>query len=114
MFRAGLLESAVQTGTPVHYGSITYRTPDGYPPPSESIIFGPSPFYRTPDGKIIQSELQAHGPERSFVKHAIGVLGMPWHECTIRFAPNPIAASDRTTLANELHDAVERIFIPLE
>lgn len=113
-FRGGLLESAVRTKTPVHYLSVSYRTPRGYPPPSQVIVFGPNPFYRTPDGKIPESELRTFGPERSFVWHFLCVLALPWHEFVARFGPEPISGTDRITLANELQDAVQRVFTPLE
>ena len=114
MFRGGLLASAVRTGTPVHYMSLTYRTPAGYPPPSRSIIFGPNPLYRTPDGQIPESELKAYGPERSFLRHLLGVLALPYQELTVTFGDEPIeAGTDRIVLANRLHDAVEAVFVPI-
>ncbi len=113
-FRGGLLESAVRTGTPVHYLSLTYRTPEGYPPPAKAMLFGPNPYYRTPEGKIPESELKAWGPERSFLWHVLGLLALPWHEVIVTFGPEPIAAgSDRIALANQLHQAVERMFTPI-
>lgn len=113
-FRAGLLESAVRTRTPVHYVAVTYRTPAGYPPPSEALIFGPNPYMRGPDGKIPQSELDIFGPERSFLAHLLGVLALPSFEWIATFAPEPIEATDRIALANQLQDAVARIFVPME
>jgi 1-acyl-sn-glycerol-3-phosphate acyltransferase len=113
-FHAGLLQAAVQTRCPVHYLSFTYRTPEGWPPPSRVALFGPDPFFRTPDGRIPESELEAWGPERSFFLHLLGILALPWHEIIVRFAPEPISADDRIVLANRLHDAVQRIFTPLE
>ncbi len=115
MFRGGLLQSAVRTGKPVHYFSVTYRVPAGYPPPSDSMLFGPNPFLRGPDGKIPQSEIDAWGPERSFFPHFLGVLALPWQEIIMTFAPDPIpAGSDRIALANKLHDAVEAIYEPVD
>ena len=113
-FHAALLDAAVQTKCPVHYGSITCRTPEGCPPASEAVLFGPDPFYLTPDGKIPQSELDAWGPERSFFTHLLGLLALPWHEVVVKFAPEPISGTDRVTLAKDLRDAVQGIFTPVE
>jgi len=113
-FRPALLESAVQTRCPVYYASITCRTPEGYPPASKAALFGPDPYYRTPDGKIPESELEAWGPERSFFIHLLGLLALPWHEFTVQFAPNPIFRADKVQLANDLRNAVQAIFTPVE
>ncbi len=113
-FRPALLESAVLTETPVHYASITCRTPEGYPPASRIALFGPDPYYRTPDGKIPDSELEAWGPERSFLWHLLRLLSLPWHEFTVRFAPEPVSARDRHVLANNLQQAVSTIFTPVQ
>ena len=112
MFRAGLFEAAVRDHQPVHATSITYRLPAGYSSPSKMLTFGPNPFFLTPEGKIPQSELDAFGPPRSFFPHLLGVLSLPWHECTVTFDPQPYYADDRVTLANMLHDAVKKMFVP--
>ncbi len=112
-FHASLLESAIVTRTPVHYASLTYRTPDGSPPPSMSMVFGPDPHYKTPEGRIPDSELEAWGPQKSFFVHLLGLLALPYHEIVVRFAPKPIWAEDRFTLANNLQAAVQRIFTPV-
>lgn len=114
MFRAGLLEAAVAAKKPVHYMSATYRTPPGWPPPSKVMIFGPNPYLRTPDGRIPESEIAMYGPEKPFLPHVLGVLALPWQEVDITFGPDAIWNEDRITLANALHDAVERLFIPIE
>jgi len=113
MFRAGLLQSAIDAGRAVHYMSLTYTTPADCPPPSEVLMFGPNPLYR-PEGEIPKAELEAFGGRHSFLGHALGVLALPSHELTIRFGQHPIQATDRITLANSLHEAVERIFQPIE
>ncbi len=113
-FHAALLEAAVQAQKPVHYCSITCRTPEGCPPASKTVLFGPDPYFLGPDGKIPQSEIDAWGPERSFFTHLLGVLCLPWHEFIVRVAPEPISGTDRVILANQLHDAVQDIFVPVE
>jgi len=113
-FRAGLLESAVRTQTPVHGMSITYRTPPGCPPPTKSMLFGPNPFIRTPEGQIPESEIKAWGPPRSFLWFLLCELALPWNEVVVNIAAEPVIADDRITLANQLHDVVAEMFTPME
>lgn len=113
-FGTGLLQAAIDTQRPVHPVAITYRMPPGYPPAADVLIFGPNPFFRTPDGKIPQSELDAYGPEKPFINHLLGVLGLPYFEFIVTFLPEPIWKENRHALAKALHEAVERAFIPLE
>ena len=112
-FHPELIEAAVQAPCPVHYVSITFRTPAGCPPPSKVALFGPDPMFRTPDGRIPESELEAWGPERPFLPHLLGVLGLPWHAIILRFGDAPITGDDRVILATALHDAVQDIFTPV-
>jgi 1-acyl-sn-glycerol-3-phosphate acyltransferase len=112
-FHSDALEAAVVMQKPVHYVSITYRTPDGWPPPSKSVIFGPDPYSRTPDGKFPDSEIEAWGhPPQPFLPHLLRLLALPWHEAVMRFGPEPILGTDRVSLANDLHVAVLAIFTP--
>lgn len=114
-FHAGLLDSAVQTGMPVHYASLTYRTPEGSPPPSEAVIYGPDQYVLGPDGKILQSEIDLWGgPPKPFLFHLYGLLRLPYFEIVIRFARSPIRGTNRIALANDLHVAVKKIFTPVE
>lgn len=112
-FHAAFLDPAAQMGRPVHYASVTCRTPHGCPPASKAVLFGPDPFYRTANGRIPDSELEAWGPERSFLMHFLRLLALPWHEFTMTFGPDPIADTNRIALANRLHDAVQAIFTPV-
>lgn len=113
MFRGGLLDAAVIAGKPVHYLSITYRTPSGYLPPSKAMVFGPNPHLRTPDGKIPESEYAMY-ERQTFLQHLMKVLALPYFEFVITFGAEPVSGTDRIDLANKLHDAVERIFTPIE
>jgi 1-acyl-sn-glycerol-3-phosphate acyltransferase len=112
-FRGALFEHAVQDGRPVHYVTITYRTPPGCPPASQVCLFGPDPYYRTPDGEIPESELEAWGPERSFLPYLYGLLGLPHFDIVLTFGEAPISGSVRVALANAVHDAVAAQFVPL-
>ena len=94
--------------------TLTYRTPDGWPPPSKALVFGPNPHLRGPDGKIPQSELDMFGPERSFFRYLLGVLALPWYQWIATFGPEPLVATDRIVLANQLQEAVSGMFEPME
>jgi|WetSurMetagenome_2_1015567.scaffolds.fasta_scaffold93198_2 1-acyl-sn-glycerol-3-phosphate acyltransferase len=113
-FHAALLEPAIQTGRTVHFFSITCRTPDGYPPASKVALFGPDILFRDAEGRIPQSELDVWGPPRSFPWFVFRLLMLPWHEFTVRFAPEPMTAPDRFTLARKLQEAVQAIFTPVK
>ena len=113
-FHAALLEAAVLANKPVHYASITCRTPEGCPPASRVLLFGPDPYFLGPDGKIPQSEIDVWGPPRPFLPHLLALLALPWHEFSVRFAPDPITREDRIALAQALQAAVQDIFTPVE
>ncbi len=108
-FHSSLLEPAVRLHRPVHYASLTVRTPDGYPPASQAVV-KPDPEHPLPD-----VELGNWGaPDRGVVGYLSDLLGLPWHEFTIHFGEQPIAGTNRKVLARDLQYAVERIFTPVE
>ena len=113
MFRGGLLDAAITAGKPVHHMSITYRTPQGYPPPSKAMIFGPNPYLAAPDGKIPESE-RAMYERQTFFQHLMKLFALPHFDFIITFGPEPISGTDRIELANKLHEAVTAIFTPIE
>ncbi len=113
MFRGGLLDAALMAETPVHYISITYRTPEGYPPPSKCLVFGPNPNLRGPDGRIPESEYAMY-ERQTFLQHLLKALSLPYFDFVVTFGNEGITGDDRIELANKLHDAVEKIFIPIE
>ena len=57
-YRPRLLEAATRCNFPVHYVSLTYRTPKGCPPAADRVLFGPDPYCPWPDGKIPEAEFQ--------------------------------------------------------
>jgi 1-acyl-sn-glycerol-3-phosphate acyltransferase len=111
-FRASLLEPAVRSGKAVHYASITYKTPEGCPRPSDVVLFGPDPHFRPDDDEVNNPELW--GPQRSFLGHFLRLTSLPYYEAHVRFGDEPMVGEDRIALANGLHRAVNRIFSPLE
>lgn len=113
-FRAALLESVAQDGFPVHYAAVHYHTPRGWPPPSRSVLFGPDPYYRTTEGKIPHSQLEMWGPPRPFLPHLLRLLSLPYHRFTLTLGRDPIVRGDRIDLANALHEAVSRLFHPID
>lgn len=111
-FRGGLLQAAVVARKPVHYMSITYRTPNGVPP-SKALIFGPNPYLPTADGKIPESEWRMY-ERQTFFQHLMKVLALPFFEFDATFGAEPVTAGDRIELANRLHEKVTQLFVPFE
>ena len=112
-FHSGLFESAVRVGRPVHYASLTVRTPYGWPPPTRSIL-SPDPNLPIKDPTPEETELMRHQNERGFLRYFLGLLSLPWHEYIVTFAPEPILGTDRKQLARDLRQAVQSIFTPVE
>ena len=88
-FRPSLLDAAASSGRPVHYGSLSYRTPPRSVPAHLSVCWwGDMPFFR----------------------HLVGLLRLPTIHATLIFGEEPIRASDRKVLAERLQQAVQRQF----
>ena len=92
-FKTALFESAARNGFPVHYAAIRYVAPPSAPPASEWIT-----WWR----------------EVSFGEHLMGVLRRKRLSATVTFGDEPLTGTDRKVLAQQLHDAVQRIFVPVE
>lgn len=108
-FHASFLQPAVDSRKPVHYASITFKTPDGCPPPSEMVLYGPDPHF--PD---VVSNPELWGPKRTFLDHFLRLVSLPYHEAHVRFGEDPMLHEDHRALANGLHAAVKKIFSPLD
>jgi 1-acyl-sn-glycerol-3-phosphate acyltransferase len=91
-FRPALLEWAAQTGHPVHYASIAYRTPAGAPPAHLAVCWW---------------------GEMTFGRHLVALSRLPRIDATIRHGTAPIAETDRKRLADRLHRAVTATFTPV-
>ena len=91
-FRPALLEWAATTGAPVHYASVSYRTPAGAPPAHLSVCWW---------------------GEMTFGRHLVGLAQLPRIEATLRLGAEPISDPDRKQLAARLHSAVSAQFIPV-
>lgn len=93
-FNSSFLEFAAQSELPVHYASISYRAPLGYPPASDSIS-----WWREED---------------TFGGHLFQLLKLPHFKCSITFGEAPIFSGDRKELARKLREAVAGQFVPLD
>jgi len=91
-FRPALLEWAARTRYPVHFASVSYRTPAGSPPAHLSVCWWGD---------------MTLGP------HLRGLCRLPWIEGTVRFGADPIAEPDRKRLATRLQRAVADQFTPV-
>lgn len=88
-FRASLLDSAARSGRPVHYASLSYRTPDGCRPARETVCWW---------GNM------------SFAPHVFNLLALRGFEARVVFGESPILEPDRKELAARLQREVERQF----
>jgi 1-acyl-sn-glycerol-3-phosphate acyltransferase len=91
-FNSSFLAFAAQTDMPVSYLSISYRTPNGEPPPSDSICW----WEDTP-----------------FLTHILRLFSLPRFTAILYFGDEPVIRPDRKELAAELHDRVKKHFVPM-
>lgn len=91
-FNSSFLAFAAKTDTPVSYAAISYRTPAGYPPPSDAVCW----WDDTP-----------------FLKHLVKMFSLPRFTATVNFGDRPIINPDRKHLAAELRERVNEKFIPM-
>ncbi len=91
-FKPSLLQLAAENGKPVHYVTVSYRTPPGSPPAHRLVCW----WDGTP-----------------FLWHLVRLLALPGFEASIEFGAEPIADSDRKALAARLRRAMARCFQPI-
>lgn len=91
-FKSSFLEFAATTGMPVHYASISYRTPMNEPPPSYSVCWW---------------------DDTSFGQHLWRFFQLSEITALITFGEKPIQNDNRKDLAKELWQAVREKFIPV-
>jgi len=112
-FHSGLFESAVRLGRPVHYASLTVRTPLGWPPATRSVLAPDRDLpIKSPTPEEVELMRQQNG--RGFLSYFLGLLSLPCHEYIVTFAPEPLLRNDRKELARALQQAVQSIFTPVE
>ena len=92
-FNSSFLEFAARAELAVSYASIRYETPEGWPLASEAVA-----WWRV---------------EQTFGAHLFQLFQVPHFQCTIIFGEKPIRSDDRKELAQKLHEAVSRQFVPM-
>lgn len=90
-FKPSLLEVAARSGRPVHYATLTYATPEGSPPPVESVCWW---------------------GDAEFMPHVRELVRLPWFAATVSFGAEPVTGADRKQLAARLRTAMEALFEP--
>ena len=88
-FKPSLLEPVASGHYPVSYASISYRTPPDEVPASHSVCWW---------------------GEMTFLPHLSGVFRLSAIEATLTFGTTTIQGNNRKQLAQQLHEAVTKIF----
>jgi 1-acyl-sn-glycerol-3-phosphate acyltransferase len=91
-FNSSFLEFAAQADLPVHYAAITYQTPAGELPPSETICWW---------------------DEKSFGEHMWFLFQLKETTAIVTFGEQPIQSANRKELAQKLWESVNDKFIPV-
>lgn len=91
-FKPALLDAAVRNHLPVHYAAINYKTGEHAPPPSQVVAWL--------EGK-------------SFARHLLELLTAPGFEVMFVFGEQPLLADCRKELAEQLTEAVRRLYVPI-
>lgn len=91
-FNSSFLEFAAQSNLPVHYASISYKTPAGELPAHMTV---------------------AWWEDISFIAHLNRMFEVSGIEATVTFGEQPVQSNDRKELANVLWQKVSEQFIPL-
>jgi 1-acyl-sn-glycerol-3-phosphate acyltransferase len=91
-FRPSLLEPVVGSSYPVYYATLTYRTPPGEPPASQSVCWW---------------------GDMGFAGHLMGLLKLSHFDATLTFGCEVRRDGDRKALAERLFQAVQAQFTPV-
>ena len=91
-FKSPLLEAAARRGLPVHYASLSYRTPPGEAPADSSVCWW---------------------GDMTFPKHFFGLLKLKKFSAGLAFGEEAIVEGDRKALAGKLWAAVCAWFVPV-
>jgi 1-acyl-sn-glycerol-3-phosphate acyltransferase len=91
-FRSSLLAPAASSGLPVHYVSLSYRTPRGAVPAEMSVCWW---------------------GDMTFAGHFYKLLQLPGFHCSLAFGQRTLQGDDRRTLARSLQTAVADTFTPV-
>jgi 1-acyl-sn-glycerol-3-phosphate acyltransferase len=91
-FKSSLLELATQRRAPVHFASLSYRTPPDEAPARESVCWW---------------------GDMTFLRHLYALFMLPGFDVNLAFGEQPIRDDDRKALARRLWSAVNSQFIPV-
>lgn len=91
-FNSSFFEFAARTDLPVSYVSISYRTPSGSPPASETVCWW---------------------DEKTFIEHLFRLFSLKEFTAVLSFGETEIVNTDRKQLATELRRKVREKFIPV-
>lgn len=91
-FRSPLLEHAARERVPVHFASISYRTPPDEPRAREAVCWW---------------------GDMTFLRHFYGLLTLPHFDARLAFGGHTVWAGDRKVLAGRLWLAVNAQFVPV-
>lgn len=91
-FNSSFFEFAARSDVPVSYASISYRTPEGWPPASEAVCW----WDDTP-----------------FLTHMFRLFMVPYFTAIINFGSETVLNTDRKELSQVLHDKIESSFVPV-
>lgn len=92
-FKPSVLQFPAERRDPVYCATVSYRTPKGSPPASNSVCWW---------------------GDEGFMSHALRLTRLPYFEATVQFSDQPIIEGDRKVLASRLRDTMEQQFIPME
>lgn len=91
-FKSSLLEHAARGRVPVHFASISYRTPRGEAGASEAVCWW---------------------GDMTFLGHLYGLFTLPHFDASLAFGERTVRADDRKVLAGRLWLAVNAQFVPV-
>lgn len=92
-FKPALIEAAAVRHFPVHYATLSYRTPPGTPAAGDAVV-----WWRW----------------ESFGAHANRLLRLPGFTATIHYGDAPVPATNRKVMARQLHEGVLACFTPIQ
>ncbi len=92
LLKPSLLEIAVQSRQPVHYASLSYRTPAGEMPAHLAVCWW---------------------GEMAFSPHVLNLLKLKKFQAEIVFGTETLIETDRKVLAHKLHERISAIFTPV-
>lgn len=91
--KAALLEWAARRQYPVHAATVRYSTGDPARPASDAVCWW--------------------GENTPFLDHFLGLACLPRIQAGVTYGDEAVVADQRTALAGRLHQALDRLFVPL-